>query len=52
MCCFGQNSPNANNDDLEISRNKDLRQYAQYVKDYIGKGLKQINKPAGIYLNI
>ena len=37
----------ANNDDLDISRNKDLRAYAQKVKDYIGKGLKQINKDMG-----
>ncbi len=35
------------NDDLDISRNKDLRLYAQKVKDYIGKGLKQINKDMG-----
>jgi len=35
------------NDDLDISRNKDLRQYAQKVKDYIGKSLNQINKDMG-----
>ncbi len=35
------------NDDLDISRNKDLRAYAQKVKDYIGKSLKQIDKDIG-----
>jgi DNA modification methylase len=36
-----------NNDDIEVERNKDLRQYAQKVKDYIGKGLKKINDDMG-----
>jgi DNA modification methylase len=36
-----------NNDDIEVARNKDLRQYAQKVKDYIGKGLKKINDDMG-----
>jgi len=35
---------NDNKDDLENIRNKDLRAYAQKVKDYIGKGVTQINK--------
>ena len=33
-----------NNDDLDNSRNKELRSYAEKVKKYIGKSLKQINK--------
>ena len=35
------------NDDLDISRNKDLRQYAQKVKDYIGKNRNEISKDLG-----
>ena len=37
----------ANNDDLDISRNKDLRAYAQKVKDYIGKSKTEIIKDIG-----
>ncbi len=35
---------NNNNDDIEISRNKDLRKYAEKVFKFIGIGLKAINK--------
>ena len=34
-------------DDIELSRNKDLREYAEKVKKFIGKGLKTINKKLG-----
>jgi len=35
---------NDNNDDIEIKRNIELRKYAEKVKEYINKPLKQINK--------
>jgi len=34
-------------DDIELSRNKDLREYAEKVFEFIGKGLKAINKKLG-----
>ena len=43
---FG-NDTNEEYNDLEISRNKELRQYAEKVKKYINKSLNQINKDFG-----
>jgi len=34
-------------DDIDLSRNKDLREYAEKVYKFIGKGLKAINKKLG-----
>ena len=34
-------------DDIELSRNKDMREYAEKVYKFIGKGLKAINKKLG-----
>tara|TARA_Y100000114_G_scaffold52028_1_gene47574 strand:+ start:810 stop:2306 length:1497 start_codon:yes stop_codon:yes gene_type:complete len=34
-------------DDVDLSRNKDLREYAEKVFKFIGKGLKTINKKLG-----
>ena len=36
-----------NNHDLELTRNKNLRDYAMKVKKYIGKSLKQIDRDIG-----
>jgi DNA modification methylase len=41
------NPVNEEYNDLELSRNKDLREYAEKVKKFIGKGLKTINKKLG-----
>ncbi len=34
-------------DDIDLSRNKDLREYSEKVYKFIGKGLKAINKKLG-----
>jgi hypothetical protein len=41
------NPKNEEYNDLELSRNKDLREYAEKVYKFIGKGLKTINKKLG-----
>ena len=41
------NPVNEEYNDLELSRNKDLREYAEKVFKFIGKGLKTINKKLG-----
>ena len=41
------NPVNEEYNDLELSRNKDLREYAEKVYKFIGKGLKAINKKLG-----
>jgi len=41
------NPVNEEYNDLELSRNKDMREYAEKVYKFIGKGLKSINKKLG-----
>ena len=38
---------NSNNDDVELTRNKDMRKYAEKVKNYINKPYSQIKKDFG-----
>jgi len=38
---------NSNNDDVELTRNKDMREYAEKVKKYINKPYSQIKKDFG-----
>ena len=38
---------NSNNDDVELTRNKDMREYAEKVRNYINKPYSQIKKDFG-----
>ena len=38
---------NSNNDDIELTRNKDMREYAEKMKKYINKPYSQIKKDFG-----